>query len=285
MRLLLCAAFGAGLLLLASPWIWPGGFSRRPSGRGSRLREALAQAGLDGIPLRALLALSLLAALASGGLVLAFTSATALGIAAGLLGLALPALLVGSRARRARRAARAAWPDLLDHLVASLRSGVPLTEALAGLAAVAPPSFRAPFAAFGAAYASTGNLGLCLDELKQRLADPVADRLLETVRMAREVGGTELPGVLRALGASLRQEAAVRGEIEARQSWTRGAARLGLAAPWVVFALLSTRPEAAAAYGTPSGIALLLGGLVVSLVAYRLMLAAGRLPPERRWFR
>jgi tight adherence protein B len=283
-RLLLGAALGAGLLLLASPWLWPDGFRPRSRG-GSRLREALARAGLDGVPLRGLLALSLLAALAAGGVVLAATGAGALAVAGALLGLALPSAIHSARTRTARRAAHAAWPDLLDHLVAALRSGLPLTEALAGLAAVAPPAFRAPFASFGAAYQSTGNLGLCLDHLKDRLADPVADRLLETVRMAREVGGSELPAVLRALGASLRQEAAVRGEIEARQSWTRGAAKLGLAAPWVVFALLSIRPEAAAAYATPSGIALLLGGLVVSLVAYRLMLAAGRLAPERRWFR
>lgn len=285
MRVLLGAAFGIGLLLLAAPWLWPGGSERRPATRRSLLRERLAQAGLDGVPLRGLLAASLLAAVAGGGIVLVLTGAGALAGAGAVLGSAAPAAILGSRARAARRTARAAWPDLLDHLVASLRSGIPLTEALARLGSVAPPAFGPAFSDFGGAYSSTGNLGLCLDELKARLADPIADRLIETVRMAREVGGTELPSVLRALGASLREEAAVRGEVDARQSWTRGAAKLGLAAPWVVFALLSTRPEAAAAYATPSGIALLLGGLAVSLVAYRLMLAAGRLPPERRWFR
>jgi len=64
----------------------------------------------------------------------------------------------------------------------------------------------------------------------------------------------------------------------------RGAARLGVVAPWVVLLLLASRPEAAAAYNSPAGLALLTGGLVVTVVAYRVMIALGRLPEERRWF-
>jgi tight adherence protein B len=64
----------------------------------------------------------------------------------------------------------------------------------------------------------------------------------------------------------------------------RGAARLGVVAPWVVLLLLASRPEAAAAYNSPAGLALLGVGLVVTVVAYRVMIALGRLPDERRWF-
>jgi tight adherence protein B len=49
--------------------------------------------------------------------------------------------------------------------------------------------------------------------------------------------------------------------------------------------MLSTRPEAASAYNTPGGVALVIGGLIATLVAYRLMIALGRLPEEGRWFR
>jgi tight adherence protein B len=98
------------------------------------------------------------------------------------------------------------------------------------------------------------------------------------------VGGGELTTVLRNLGTYLRQEAAIRSEVEARQSWVVNAARLGLAAPWIVLLLLATRPEAAAAYDSPGGAVLIVGGLAVTTIAYRLMLALGRLPEERRWF-
>src|SRR5690606_19266041 len=117
------------------------------------------------------------------------------------------------------------------------------------------------------------------------LADPVADRILETLRMSREVGGTELTTVLRSLSTYLRQDSAIRSEVEARQSWVVNAARLGAAAPWVVLLLLATRPEAAAAYNMPSGAGLIVAGLVVTVLAYRVMIAIGRLPEEERWFR
>ena len=62
------------------------------------------------------------------------------------------------------------------------------------------------------------------------------------------------------------------------------AARLGVAAPWIVLFVLASRPEAVAVYASPGGTALLLIGFVVTVVAYRLMVALGRLPEERRWF-
>ena len=65
--------------------------------------------------------------------------------------------------------------------------------------------------------------------------------------MARQVGGTELVSVLRALSASVRADATLRAEVEARQSWVRGAAVVGVVAPWVVLGLLAIRPEGAAA--------------------------------------
>ena len=113
----------------------------------------------------------------------------------------------------------------------------------------------------------------------------VADRVLETLRMSREVGGSELTTVLRNLATYLRQEAAIRSEVEARQSWVINAARLGAAAPWIILVLLSTRPEAAAAYNTPGGTTLIVGGLVASVIAYRIMIRIGRITEEQRWFR
>ena len=53
---------------------------------------------------------------------------------------------------------------------------------------------------------------------------------------------------------------------------------------WIVLLLLSTRPEAAQAYNSPSGTLVILVGLALSVVAYRIMLGIGRLPEERRWF-
>ncbi len=103
--------------------------------------------------------------------------------------------------------------------------------------------------------------------------------------MAREVGGTDLGRLLRTLSAFLREDARTRAELETRQGWTVNAARLALAAPWVLLLLLSTRPSAVEAYNTTAGATVLLVGGGVSIVAYRVMIRIARLPTERRVLR
>jgi tight adherence protein B len=283
--------FGAGVVLAASPWLWP----RRARGDGGLLSSArrgaprglaalLQQAGMARVPAGVLVVLCIALGVVVAAIVVALTGVWGLGAAVGLLGGVLPVAAISGRARRRRRAVRAAWPDLVDHLVASLRAGIPLAAAVGDLATVGAPETRDAFAEFERRIEATGVVGPALDELKQTLADPIGDRVVETLRLAREVGGTELPTVLRTLAAALRADAAVRAEAEARQSWVVVAARLGVVAPWVVLLLIATRPEAAAAYNSPGGLLLVLGGLGVTAIAYRLMLALGRLPEERRWF-
>ena len=150
-------------------------------------------------------------------------------------------------------------------------------------AVAGPPPLRPAFAAFARDVAVSGHVDSSVLRLKAVLADPVADRILESLRMARRVGGTELVPVLQALSSSVRAEVALRAEVEARQSWIRGAAVLGLVAPWVILALLASRPEGARAYGSSEGVVLVVGGAAVSLVAYRLMLRIARISEPRRW--
>ncbi|MFD1723065.1 type II secretion system F family protein, partial [Amnibacterium endophyticum] len=221
----------------------------------------------------------------AGALVLAATAVPSAAAVAALVAATAPWSIAGARARPRLRAARGLWPEAVDHLVAAVRAGVPLAEAVAALGETGPEPLRHGFRLFEQEWRASGVVGPALDAAKARFADPVADRLIEVLRMAREVGGTELPSVLRDLAAHLRQDLALRGEVEARQGWVTGAGRLGLAAPWIVLGLLATRPEAAAAYATPAGGLLVAGAAVVTGIAYRMMLVIGRLPEDRRWFR
>ncbi|HEX3678197.1 MAG TPA: type II secretion system F family protein [Galbitalea sp.] len=276
---------GSGLLLAASPLLWPS--RTENSGKAStrmRSREILVQAGLGRVGVSTVAAASVILAIAAGALVYALVTVIAVAFAAGILLLVLPTAVVVWRARAQRRATRVVWPDVVDHLVSAVRSGLALPESVVTLAHSGPPITRAAFADFERDYRMTGGFADSLDRLKDRLADPVADRIIETLRMSREVGGNELTTVLRNLAAYLRQDAAIRSEVEARQSWIVNAARLGVAAPWIVLLLLSTRPEAASAYNSPEGIVLIAVGLALSVVAYRIMIGIGRLPEERRWF-
>jgi tight adherence protein B len=276
---------GVGVLLVASPALWPAPEVRRPSRSLAPVRARLRQAGLGRVTPLTFIVVSLLLGVVGGAVVFALVPVTSLAVAAGVVAVVVPSALVTVRARARRRATRVIWPDVVDHLVSAVRSGLALPDSVVTLARAGPAVTRPAFAEFETEYRTTGNFGLCIGQLKDRLADPVADRILETLRMSREVGGSELTTVLRNLAAYLRQEAAIRSEVEARQSWVMNAARLGVAAPWIVLLLLASRPEAAAAYNTAAGAALVVIGLAVSVVAYRIMVAVGRIPDERRWFR
>lgn len=284
----LAATMGAGVWLLAGP---------RPQrddaadGRRSapvrlldRARGELTRAGLDRVPPAMIVVTALLVAVLVGALAYGATGVPLLALLAAAAGLVAPALLIGWRAAQRRAANRLVWPDAVDHLVSAVRAGLSLPEAVAALAETGPEATRPEFAAFAATYRRTGAFRLALDELKGRLADPTADRIIETLRLSREVGGAELATILRSLAVYLREEQAIRHEVEARQSWVMNAARLGVVAPWVVLVLLATRPEAGRAYDTPEGSALILAGLAVTALAYAIMRRIGRLRDDRRWF-
>ncbi|MBC7517355.1 MAG: type II secretion system F family protein [Microbacteriaceae bacterium] len=286
MSVLLGFGLGLGLLLAASPVLWPSAVRRaHPLPRLLVvLKDRMTQAGLHRVSILTLIVVSVIFSLAVAALTFALLPVFALAATAGLVALVLPILVITARARRRRTANRTVWPDLVDHLVSAVRSGLALPDSVVTLGYTGPAAVRESFLSFERSFRATANFALSLDELKDHLADPVADRVLETLRMSREVGGSELTTVLRNLANYLRQEAAIRAEVEARQSWVVNSARLGVAAPWIILVLLATRPEAAAAYNSAAGVALIVGGLFVSVIAYRIMMAIGRIPEEQRWF-
>jgi tight adherence protein B len=200
----------------------------------------------------------------------------------GLMAGYLPFAMLVGRARRRQRELAEVWPEAVDNLSSAVRAGMSLPDALTQLGHRGPEPLREPFLAFGADYQVTGRFGESLDRLKQRLADPVGDRVVEGLRIAREVGGGELGGLLRNLSGFLREDARTRSELESRQAWTVNGARLAVAAPWLVLLMLCFQREVIARYASPAGVVVLAGGAALCLVAYRLMVRIGRLPTERR---
>lgn len=282
--LILAIVAGTGVGLIVHTWVRP---ARRVSlprrSPFAALDETLLRAGLR-LPAGMFLAAIGLGAVGCGAIGVAISGVPLIGILATLAGGWGIVALVHARIRRRRRAHQASWPDVVDHLVASVRSGLALPDAVERLAQTGPAGLRSDFEVYARSYRATGSFPAAIAEVKERLAEPTADRLFETLRMAREVGGSELPAVLRSFAQFLREEQAVRHEVEARASWVINAARLGVAAPWVVLLMLASRPEAAQAYATPGGTIIILVGLAVSIVAYRLTVALGRTRDEGRWF-
>lgn len=255
------------------------------SERSRRLAELLVQAGAAGTSPTVFVAGSAGTGLGAALLFLGVSRAWPIALAFGAIAAGLPYLVLSSRARARRTRLREVWPEAVDTLVSGVRAGMSLPEAVASLGERGPEAVREPFCAFARDYAATARFGQCLDLLKERFADPVADRIVEALRLAHEVGGTDLGVLLRSLSHMLREDMRTRGELEARQSWTVNGAKVAVAAPWLVLALLSSRPQAAQAYASAAGALVLAVGAVASVVAYRLMLMLGRLPEEGRVLR
>lgn len=258
---------------------------RRDSKVLRRLGDDLTQAGYRGIGPVSLLATCAGAFVLVFLVVTATTRVPAIALCFATMAGWAPVAIVRVRARSRRAQLRELWPDAVDNVTSAVRAGMALPEALAQLSVRGPEELRPAFAEFAQDYRTTGRFNDCLDRLKRRLADPVGDRLVESLRIAREVGGSDLGSLLRTLSTFLREDARTRSELEARQSWTVNAARLAVAAPWIVLALLCTRPESVRAYDTGQGALVLLVGAVVTVLAYRLMVRIGRLPEEERVLR
>lgn len=273
---------GVGLLLVWLAWTAPPRGAGTGPARPGRTRLLLDRAGLPST------SPSSVWVLCAAGFVVAFlavevvsqtaTVAATFGLMAGYL----PLAALAGRARRRQRELAEVWPEAVDNLASAVRAGLSLAEALTALGQRGPEPLREPFLAFATDYQVTGRFGESLDRLKDRLADPVGDRVVEGLRIAREVGGGELGRLLRNLSGYLRDAARTRSELEARQSWTVNGARLAVAAPWLVLLMLCFQRDVISRYASTSGVVVLVVGAAVCLAAYRMMVRIGRLPAEQR---
>ncbi|GMA32041.1 type II secretion system F family protein [Litorihabitans aurantiacus] len=276
---------GVGLLLA-----WSSTWSHTPSDAApGRVRTAwgdlAARAGMHAVSLPAFVGVC--TGLAAVTAIVSLGTGTAVSVAVAFAAIVATAPLAYVRSRARRRGVELAqlWPDVVDDLTSAVRAGLTLPEAMIAMAERGPAPLRADMAVFAAEYRASGRFLESLAVWQEHLADPVADRLAATLRVATEVGGTDLGRMLRTLSDFLRTDQRTRGELEARQSWTVNGARLAVAAPWLVLALMSGRGTSAHAFDTAAGIGLLAGGAVISAVAYAAMLRIGRLPQDPRVLR
>ncbi|MDP9432019.1 MAG: type II secretion system F family protein [Actinomycetota bacterium] len=276
--------FGLGLFALWHP-SGPSPTRTRRARWSERIDELLVRADIEAVSAAQLIAASAVFAGFCFLLTWGISESPPIAVAFASFASMVPLNVVRWRARQRSAELRELWPEVTDNLASGVRAGLSLPEALMQLAVRGPEQLRSPFQRFGEDYRATGQWAESLNRLKYNLADPVGDRIVETLRLAREVGGHDLGRLLRALSGFLREDARTRAELEARQSWTVNAARLAVAAPWVLLAMLSLRPEVVAPYNSPTGVLVLGAGGVTSLLAYQLMKRIARLPQEQRVLR
>lgn len=268
------AGFGAGMYLVVFPK------SDRPR---ANIRQWCDEAGLAGVPLPIIAVVLGTVSVIAGFAVVAMIPLPVVAPLGALVGLAVPVITLSSVRSARRRQSRALWPDIIDSLRVSLRSGSTVVESFAAANSMVPAEWRSAWSDVQTNLNRGLQTDVALRRLQHNLADPIADRVVESLLVTREYGGTELPLVLSELGRSIRREQTIRDEARTRQSWVRHAATLGVVAPWVVLALLASRPENREAYSTAAGTAVIVASAGVTVVAYLVMSALGTLREPRRW--
>jgi tight adherence protein B len=253
---------------------------------GARFREWAEEAGLGSVR-PAEFASAVVALLVVGSLV-----------AYALFGGLLPALATGVavatsplasyRARRRARLAQAAeaWPRILEELrlqIGSLGRSVP--QALFEAGRRVPAEWRPAFAAAEREWLLTTDFSRTSSILKERLADPTADAVCETLLVAHEVGGSDVDGRLADLVEDRVLDLQCRKDAVSRQAGLRFARRFVLIVP-VGMALAGLAiGTGRSSYESPGGqVAVVIA--VASVVACWLWSARlTRLPDEPRVFR
>lgn len=203
-------------------------------------------------------------------------------IALAFVGLAVE--LLDSRAKARRLFFSRSWPEVIDSLQSAAAAGIPIAEALGALAIDGPKNLRTYFAAMIQSYDSGQTLDQALGQLKCDFGDANADRVIELLLITKEAGTDGYLSALKLMGQTCRSEIATWDEVRSKQGWVGGTAKLAIAAPWVIVAMLSSRQENVTAYASSGGSAILFLGLVISVVAYLMIRAFGSLVSQPRVF-
>jgi tight adherence protein B len=189
-----------------------------------------------------------------------------------------------------KRTSRAGWelfcviPEIIDHLISGIHSGLSLSEVLSNLSERGPVLTQDFFGEFK----NNLNLGISFEKsiskLQEQFDNRAADQLFEALIFAKNLGGTDLVSMLRQLGDFTRQDLSLRREIDAKQGWIRNSAHLSAGAPWLLLLLLSAQPTTSMAFASAQGASILALGVGMTAVAYLWMGKLSQLPQPKRIF-
>ena len=255
---------------------------RRPEPKVSR-QVWLTQAGARVTPLQ-FWATSLGAAL--------FAFVVVFGIAGTAVVALLPACGVAAlpRAFYARQRVRLAedkvkaWPDALRNLSANLSASLSLHQALVALGHSGPTALRPVFQRY-TRLAGTLDQRAALQVIREELADPVSDRIVEVLILASEQGPSIVLDVLADLARSTNLDLQLLERMETAQFEQKLNARAVFALPYFILILLcATGEEFRSFYGTAVGFIVVAVGAGLSTGGMLLIRRLGRMPIEERLF-
>lgn len=206
--------------------------------RASVLRGRLDRAGLTLSVVDFAISCIVLGSAATGSAILVLGLSAWLSAAIGLVaGLGIPHLFINARARGQVRRFTAAFPDAIDLIVRSVRSGLPVAEAVQSAAQESHGVVAAVFREV------TGGLrlGLTLDQAltaaSRRVDVQEFKFFVISLAIQQETGGN-LAEILQNLGQMMRRREQVKMKIKAMSSEARASAMIIGSLPFIMFVLI-----------------------------------------------
>jgi tight adherence protein B len=205
---------------------------------------------------------------------------------------AVPSVVVATLPRayyarkRSQRLARVleAWPDGLRDILSSVRSGASLPTAIESLASFGPEPLREAFQGFDVYSRSLGVVP-ALEMVKEDLADPTADRIIEVLVLAYERGGSVVPAILDDLAEATTRDLWTMEQIRTEALEQKINSRVVFVLPWVVLIAITARSGAFRDfYSTRAGVVVVVIGGLMSLLGVLMASRLGAQPPEPRVF-
>lgn len=187
---------------------------------------------------------------------------------------------------RARRMAdiQAAWPDGLRDILSSIRSGASLPMALENLASFGPAPLREAFQGFSVYSRSLGVVP-ALEVIKEDLADPTSDRVIEVLILAYERGGAMVGDILSDLAEATTRDLWTMEQVRTEALEHKINARVVFVLPWLVLVAMTSRSGAFREfYSTPAGVMVAVIGGAMSLLGIMIASKLGASEDEPRVF-
>lgn len=287
MRLLAALSAAVAVFLAVAELTGVGLRRRRRSPRqphGSSQAEWLAQAGAI-VSAGQLWTATAMATLFVGAAVLAVTGTIAVALPPAIAVGALPwAHLAAQRNRRLRERV-AAWPDALRTLVAELDGGRSLHEALMQLQTSGPGELRPVFARYAALVPSVDQRA-ALEAIRWEMAEPVTDCVVEVLATALTAGSSTARIVLQELATHVTDEVQALERTRSLSLEQRLSARAVLVLPYLVLVALCIQAgDYRNFYRSAPGIAIALGGGLVSVAGMATVSRLSQPPVRERMFR
>ena len=201
-----------------------------------------------------------------------------------ILAATLPSLVIKRRRELEIAKLESQWPEILDHLVSGIQSGLSVAQTISALSTRGPEKTKELFLECQRELKAGRDLRAIFPTIKAYFENATCDQVCEVLEFSLSSGSREISTTLRTLSSHVRANLALREEIKAKQEWIRNSAILAAVAPWLLLLLLSTQSSTVSAYSNSPGISILALGAALTVVAYFWMKRVGKISYTPRVF-